>query len=176
MNNLFLTFAIVALFNVSQTIAQNAETTDYTNAEKFGEEVFKSIKSENYSLMVKFLPTTQDIDELKNTVLKANPNMTETEKQKMEREVAELQKRRIKEAKEEYTKIRNLGIEKGIEWKMVSLKTIEYELKKKGGITRGNVYLIFEFLGAEYIIDLDDCLKVSRTWLIGDDIRFKGEY
>ncbi len=59
---------------------------------------------------------------------------------------------------------------------MTNFKSIEFEIKKKEGITKGNIYIIFEFIGAKYTIDLDDCLKVSRTWLIGDDVRFYGEY
>ena len=172
----YLLIGILCFVFTTQTFSQNSVKIDYSDEEIFGKEVFKALKSDNYSLMIKFLPTTEDLDELVKATLENNPNMPEAEKKKMTEGLNEFQTKRIKEAKEEFNKIRNLGIEKGIEWNMTTLKTIEYEIKKREGIVKGNIYLIFEFLGAKYIIDLDDCLKVSRTWLIGDDIRFKGEY
>ena len=183
---LVLAFLAGACGNQSDGEAEKTETTenpeavkeevDYTDPEAFGTEVFDALKANDYSRMSKFLPTGEDIQYLIDQALNANPDMSDAEINKMKSEIKGFHKKRIAEAKTEFENARQKIIDKGIAIEDATLNKIEFTQRKKGPFYSGNVFVYFDYLGAEYMLDLDDCLKVERSWLIGDDIRLDGEY
>ena len=37
-------------------------------------------------------------------------------------------------------------------------------------VYRANILIHVDYFGAEHILELDDCLKAERTWLLGDGV------
>jgi hypothetical protein len=159
--------------SASTTItAENTTSVDFTEPQNFGEEVLRALKEDDYEKMEKFLPTSSDLVYLEGVFL--NKNSTESERQKLKDELGTLQKKRILESKELFEDARQEFIDQGITLGVAALKFKKIELsdvKQMGEVVyRANILIHFDYFGAEHILELDDCLKAERTWLLGDGV------
>jgi hypothetical protein len=159
--------------SASTTItAENTTSVDFTEPQNFGEEVLRALKEDDYEKMEKFLPTSSDLVYLEGVFL--NKNSTESERQKLKDELGTLQKKRILESKELFEDARQEFIDQGITLGVAALKFKKIELSdvKQNGelVYRANILIHVDYFGAEHILELDDCLKAERTWLLGDGV------
>jgi hypothetical protein len=159
--------------SASTTItAENTTSVDFTEPQNFGEEVLRALREDDYEKMEKFLPTSSDLVYLEGVFL--NKNSTESERQKLKDELGTLQKKRILESKELFEDARQEFIDQGITLGVAALKFKKIELSdvKQNGelVYRANILIHVDYFGAEHILELDDCLKAERTWLLGDGV------
>lgn len=184
MKNLLLIIFIFLLSGIVQATGLNndshfADPLAYQSSAKkhspeaFGEAVYKALKSNNYDKMKPFLPTTEDIEYLRNFEIKNDPAMKDSKKASLLAKLKKFQKSRIEKSKEGFDKIYEKIEEKGIVWKDAKFERAAFKRDKKKDLEQGEVYIFFNYLGAEYIIEMSNCMKVERGWLIGDKMRIK---
>lgn len=143
---------------------------DYTESQNFGEEVFRALREGDYEKMEKFLPTSSDLVYFEGVFL--NENSTESERQNIKDELSEVQKNRISESKSLFEDARLEVLDQGMSWNDIKFKKIELSDVRLNGelVYRANILIHFDYFGAEHILELDDCFKAERTWLVGDGL------
>ncbi len=141
--------------------------------EAFGESVYKALKENNYDKIKPFLPTTNDIEYLRDFEIKNDPAMKDSKKASLLAKLKKFQKNKIENSKESFDKIYEKIEEKGIVWKDAKFERAAFKRGKKKDLEQGDVYIFLNYLGAEYIIEMTNCIKVERGWLIGDKMTIK---
>ena len=141
--------------------------------EAFGEAVYNALKANNYDKIKPYLPTTKDIEYLRDFEIHNDPAMKDSKKASLMAKLKKFQKARIENSKESFDKAYEKVEEKGIIWKDVKFQKAAFKKDKKADLEQGDVYIFFNYLGAEYIIEMTNCMKVERGWLIGDKMNLK---
>ncbi len=141
--------------------------------EAFGESVYEALKANDYNKIKPFLPTTKDIEYLRDFEIKNDPAMKDSKKASLLAKLKKFQKNKIENSKESFDKVYEKVEEKGIVWKDAKFARAAFKRDKKKELEQGDVYIFLNYLGAEYIIEMTDCIKVDRGWLIGDKMTIK---
>lgn len=139
-----------------------------SSPEAFGEAVFNALKANDYDKMKPYLPTTKDIEYMRDFEIRNDPAMKDSKQASLLASLKKFQKSRIENSKENFDKIYAKVEEKGIIWKDITFQKSAFKQDKKKELEQGDVYIFFNYLGAEYIIEITNCMKVDRGWLIGD--------
>jgi len=150
------------------TIAlENTTSVDFTEPQNFGEEVLRALREDDYEKMEKFLPTSSDLVYFEGVFF----NTEDTERE-LKDELRRMQKERISGSKSLFEKARQRVIDQGMSWNDLKFKKIELsDVKQMGEVVyRANILIHFDYFGAKHILELDDCLKAERTWLLGDGV------
>lgn len=165
----------VAAKNNVTAIKEAPTQSKLTNAsyESFGKAVYNALKANNYDKMKPFLPTTKDIEYLRDFEIKNDPSMKNRKKANLLAKLKKLQNNKIEKSKKSFDKIIKKVEDKGIIWKDVKFQKSTFKKDKKKDLEQGDIYIFLNYLGAEYIIEMTNCMKVKRGWIIGDKMNLK---
>ena len=61
----------------------------------------------------------------------------------------------------------------GANWRELSVVGVRVEHELKGGATLSDVFATVRSGGADYVIELDDCMRLPRGWIAVDGMRWR---
>ncbi|MBK9477804.1 MAG: hypothetical protein IPP56_15365 [Bacteroidetes bacterium] len=129
--------------------------------ERLGENVFESIKGNNYEKFKNCFITKVDLLDL----LEISTYNTEQKKTYLA-ESEEKLKKLLSEMNTAFENLKNDGISAGIEWNDALFQNVEYEIKSLHNIKRAEINLNFQYKGLPFSINLGKCYEVKNRWVM----------
>jgi hypothetical protein len=150
------------------TVKSRHETVRFETIDDFGRQIFELIRHDSYNNILDLMP---DLSEY--TAFIDSSSMPEKTKKDRIEELEEDLKENIESLKQTYSRLKEQTERSGIDWEKTNLDHIDYKHTKKDNIESADIYLNFSFKGVRYEIELKDCVKIGKTWLIGNEINWK---
>lgn len=174
MKKAFLPILCAAFFTVgcgNEEKTVNKKTDDakeqnevkQTTLEELGASVVLALKENDSSMLSELLPKKEDVESLMLIY-------TGSEKEKKNILAgSEKNTNKIREnTNKAFSKIHEKGNAVGIIWEEVVFSDAEYTTKKENNIETTNLKILFSYNDLKYNIDIAECIKTERGWLIFD--------
>lgn len=160
----------VLFFLTVIVLAQFGCTDNNNKTEKqFAEFVFNTFKNNDYSTLEKYIINMSDVENLI-----ANSTMSSKKKARQKNRSEKYISRLNEKVKKKFNSIREDAEDVGVNWGKAKFVREDLEKEKiRDGVLQRDIHIIFESGGKEYDIELDDCMKPKRGWVLADDPRWR---
>ncbi len=145
------------------------KTPANSTLEELGASFILALKESDSKAISDFLPTKEDVENIilvyegtgneKKEILSGSEENTEKIKTNTLQSIDEIIKK---------------GKNAGINWEDVSFTNSEYEIKKEHKIESVDLTIAFTYKSLTYKIQIAECIKTNRGWLIFDKPQWKG--
>lgn len=179
MRRFHLALLVVALFTIVGARAQGTPPAAQT-VEELGRDIFAALQSGSFEDMEHLLPTEADIIELIDKEAAAQTDVSEERLEEIRSQVPEIVAATREKLVAEFSDVRE-RYGRGIDWSAATLRGVRitvrdpetYEEREVDEATlmaeqrvAADVQILFEAAGDSREIDLQDCAKSSRGWLV----------
>lgn len=151
----------------------SCKTEDFITPETIGKSVFQAFQNSDLNKAKLYIMRENDYREFINnsTLSKEAKNrvlLKKTNKEYLNKKSIEFETR--------FHEIIKAGLDSNIIWKDTKLEYIAPIKPRElhNGITT-EIYIVFSYKGEKYGLELDDCYKCPRGWLMADEPRFHGK-
>lgn len=135
--------------------------------EDFGNTVFKAFQTNDMKLYEKCLLTEGDLEYL----IKKMKISDDSAKQLRENYKNEY----LIEVKKNFVEQRQKAENEKVDFNSLKVVNIEYEIRKNMGSEDCDVKIYLESKDNNYLLEINDGVKVKKNWKIGEQIRWQGK-
>lgn len=169
-----LSFA-VSCGDKEQTAAEKTEAAKDQSSiknstlEELSASVILAIKENHPDLLADVIATRTDIENILSIY-----QGTEEEKKEILAGSEENAKNILANTQQALPEIRAKAEKAGVMWEEAKFSNAEYKTKKENNIETADLLITFSFKDLNYKIQIAECIKTKRGWLIFDKPKWKG--
>lgn len=161
---------MVSSENISDEQQALRELTEPANEtlDELGASLILLLKENDFEKFTSFLPAKEDAEKIALQYKGA----AEKKKQlllKLEENVKKI----MIYSKTGFDEVFNKALKENITWSEVNFSHVEYQINKNDNLERASMTVYFLFNNLNYRINIDECVKSDRGWLITDKPTWK---
>lgn len=137
---------------------QNKYNKGFITPDLLGKNIVQSLRDGDISHFMKFVVNKKDLETLMDLV-------NEEGKDEISDCISDLPEFR-NHARKTFFDCINEGNEIGINWKLIKFKSSKYNIEFESGLELSDILIIFSYNNIDYHIELIECCKMKRGWLI----------
>jgi hypothetical protein len=149
--------------------AQEQGSIENATLEQLGASFILTLKENDSTSIEDLLPAKEDFEK----IVSVYSGSEEEKKSILAGSAKNAQKIRAN-TMQSFSDFRKKGLDSGIKWEEAAFSNAEYEVKKESNIESAKLQIVFTYKEMKYKINIDECIKTDRGWLIFDKPKWKG--